>query len=72
MVPRTPIDAPDDRGDIEAESLLKLLLALAVVWIALEVVGEVVDAAVGVASLARPVVGLVVVGLIVLWLLDRI
>jgi hypothetical protein len=63
---------PDDRGDIEAESLLKLLLALAVVWIALEVVGEVVDAAVGVASLARPVVGLVVVGLIVLWLLDRI
>jgi hypothetical protein len=61
-----------DRGDIEAETLLKVVLALVVVWLVLEVVSELLDIVLGVFAFFRPLLGLLVVALIVLWLLDRI
>jgi Ca2+/H+ antiporter len=62
----------DDRGDLEVESLLRILLVLVVVWIVLEIVGEVMDIAATTLGAIRPFLGIIVVVLIVLWLLDRI
>ncbi|ELZ29474.1 hypothetical protein C475_02458 [Halosimplex carlsbadense 2-9-1] len=59
----------DTRADIEVETLLKVVLALAVVWLALEVLDLVIDIVLGP---FRSLFGLVIVVLIVLWLLDRI
>lgn len=59
----------DLRGDIDVETLLKIVLVLMVVWIALELVGWLVDAVFG---LLQPIVVIVVVILIVLWLLDEL
>lgn len=61
-----------DRASLDVESLLKLVLVLVVIWIALEIVGEVFGALFGLFGLFRPVIGLCIVVLIVLWLLDRI
>ena len=54
------------------EDLLKIVLVLVVVWLALEIVGEVFDLFVGLLNLLPTVVGLLIVVLIVLWLLDRL
>jgi hypothetical protein len=62
----------DPRAAIEAESLLKLVLVLVVVWLALEILGEVLDLFTALLGPFRPLLGLVVVLLIVLWFLDRI
>ena len=62
----------DDRADIEAESVLKLILVLVLVWIALEVVGEFLDILGGLLGPFRPLLGLAIVAIIVLWLLDRL
>jgi Ca2+/H+ antiporter len=62
----------DDRGELEVESLLRIVLVLVVVWIALEVLGEIMDVATATVSAIRPFLGVIVVALIVLWLLDRI
>jgi len=59
-----------DRASIEAETLLKVVLVLVVVWLALEIVGEVLDLFAFLLGPLRPLVGLVVLALIVLWLLD--
>lgn len=59
----------DVRGDIEVETLLKVVLALVLVWLALEVLDLFVDVLLW---LLKPLVALVIVGLIVLWLLDRL
>jgi hypothetical protein len=65
--------SPDtDRGNIEVEDLLKILLGLAVVWLILEVVGEVLGIVGWLLGPLQPLVGLVIVVLIVLWFLDRI
>lgn len=61
-----------DRGSLDVETLLKLVLVLVVVWIAVEILSEVVGLFLGVFGFLRPVIGLVIVALIVLWLLDRI
>ncbi|ELZ87165.1 hypothetical protein C453_02404 [Haloferax elongans ATCC BAA-1513] len=61
-----------DYGGIEVEDLLKLVLVLAVVWLALEILGEVLGLFTALLGPFRPILGLVVVVLIVLWLLDRI
>jgi hypothetical protein len=61
-----------DRGALEVEDLLKIVLVLVVVWISLEVVGEVLDIAGWLLGPLRPLIGLVVLVLIVLWLVDRI
>ena len=60
------------RAAVEVEDLLKVVLVLVVVWLALEIVGEVFDLFVGLLNLLPTVVGLLIVVLIVLWLLDRL
>jgi hypothetical protein len=61
-----------DRADVDVETLLKVILVLVVVWIALEIVGEVIDIAFGIFGFLRPILGLLILALIVLWLLDRL
>jgi hypothetical protein len=54
---------------VDADDLLKVILVLVVIWIGLEIIGEILDILLGPLS---SVIGLVVVVLIVLFLLDRI
>lgn len=63
---------PTDRGDVDADTLLKIVLVLVVLWLVLEVVDTVLDVALGLLGPLRPLVGLVVVALVVLYLLDRL
>ncbi|MFB6154871.1 MAG: hypothetical protein ABEJ22_03180 [Haloferacaceae archaeon] len=63
---------PPSRAAIEVEDLLRIVLVLVVVWIVLEILGEVLNVLSWLFSPLRPLLGLVVVALIVLWLLDRI
>ncbi|AZH24073.1 DUF7554 family protein [Haloplanus aerogenes] len=60
------------RAAVDVDDLLKLVLILVVVWLALEIVGEVFDLFVGLLNLFPTLIGLLIVVLIVLWLLDRI
>ena len=60
------------RASLDVEDLLKLVLLLVVVWLALEILGTVLDLFTSLLGVFRPVIGLLVVVLIVLWLLDRI
>lgn len=60
------------RAGIEVETLLKIVLVLVVVWIVLEIVGEILGILGAILGPLRPILGLVVLALIVLWLLDRI
>jgi hypothetical protein len=62
----------DSRAAIEAADLLKVVLVLVVIWIALEVLDAFLDVLGWLFGSLRPLLGLVVVVLIVLWLLDRI
>lgn len=62
----------DTRGELEVESLLKIVLALVAVLLVLEIVGTVLGS---IASLLGPfvlVVQLAIAAMIVLWLLDRL
>lgn len=59
----------DVRGALEAEDLLKIILVLVIVWIVVEIVDQVVTTLLGP---FRPLLGLLILALIVLWLLDRI
>jgi hypothetical protein len=60
------------RAAVDVEDLLKLVLVLVLVWLALEIVGEVFDVFFGLLGFIPNIIGLVVVVLIVLWLFDRI
>lgn len=58
-----------DRGDIAVETLLKILLVLVIIWIAIDVIDEALTTILGP---FRPVLGLIIILLIVLWLLGEI
>jgi len=63
---------PDSRGELEVETLLKLVLGLIAVLLVLRIVEAIIS---GIAWLLGPfvvVVQLAIAVLIVLWLLDRI
>lgn len=62
----------DTRAALEAEDLLKIILILVLIWIVVEIVGEIVGAFASLLGPFRPLLGLVIVALIILWLLDRI
>ncbi|WP_435320007.1 DUF7554 family protein [Haloarchaeobius sp. TZWSO28] len=62
----------DNRADLEVESLLRIVLVLVVIWIALEVVGEIVGIFGALLGPFRPLLGLAIIVLIVLWLTDRL
>jgi hypothetical protein len=57
---------------VDADSLLKVVLVLVVLWLGLEVVETALDLAFGLLSLFRPLIGLVVVALVALYLLGRL
>ncbi|KAB1197679.1 MULTISPECIES: hypothetical protein [Haloferax] len=61
-----------NRGGIEVEDLLKLVLVLVLIWLVLEILGEVLGLFTMLLGPFWPLLGLVVAALIVLWLLDRI
>ncbi|WP_332897581.1 MULTISPECIES: DUF7554 family protein [unclassified Haladaptatus] len=59
----------DALSSINIGDLLKLLLGLVVVWVALEIVLQVLDFAV---EFMSSIMGLIIIALIVLWFLDTI
>jgi len=60
------------RGEIEAETLLKVVLVLAVVWLALEVLEVFLETLQFILAPLPKLVGLALIVLVVLYLLDRI
>lgn len=54
---------------MEAEDLLKIVLVLVLVWIVIQIVGELLDLFFGPLS---SIIGLIILVIIVLFLLDRI
>lgn len=60
------------RGAIDVEDLLKIILVLVIIWIALEIVGQLVETGLELLGPFRGLIGLLILVLIVLWLLDRI
>jgi hypothetical protein len=62
----------DDRADIDADTLVKIILVLVVAWLLLAIVSEVLELFVAVLGPLQPILGFLVLLLIVLWLLDRI
>lgn len=60
------------RGKIETDTLLKVILVLAVVWLALEVLGALFDTLEFVLATLPKLLGLALIALVVLYLLDRI
>jgi hypothetical protein len=62
----------DNRADIEVETLLKIVLGLVVVWIGLEIVEEIFDILGWLLGPFKPLLGLAIIVLIVLWLTDRL
>ncbi|WP_248895781.1 DUF7554 family protein [Haloplanus halobius] len=61
-----------NRGSIDVEDLLKLVLILVVVWLALSVVEQAFDIVFGLFGFLQPLIGLLIAIVIILWLLDRI
>jgi hypothetical protein len=61
-----------NRGSLEVEDLLKVILVLVIVWIIISIVGQLIDGLAALLGPLQPLLGLVVLALIVLWLLDRI
>lgn len=61
-----------NRAAVDVDTLLKVVLVLVLVWLALEILGQVIDIALGFFGFLRPIIGLLILVLIVLWLLDRL
>lgn len=62
----------DSRGELEVETLLKIVLALVAVLLVLEVVEAIIGSIAGLLGPFFVVVQLAIAVLIVLWLLDRL
>lgn len=60
------------RADIDVDTLLKIVLILAVVWLVLEILGEILGALAFIFAPLSGIIGLVLIILIALYLLDRI
>jgi hypothetical protein len=61
-----------DRARLDVDTLLKILLVLVIVWIALEVVGEVLGLFAWLLGPLQPLLGVALVILIVLYLTGRL
>jgi len=61
-----------DRGSLEVETLLRIVLVLVVIWLVLEVIGGILGILGELLGPLRPILGLLVVALLVLWLTDRL
>jgi len=67
-----PHTVPTMRGDIDVDTLLKVVLVLAIVWLALEILEAFVQTLAFVLEPLPKLLGLVLIVLVVLYLLDRI
>ena len=59
------------RGTVDVEDLLRIALLLVVAWLALEVLGALLDVLGRILGALRPLVALAIVALAVYWLLAR-
>jgi len=57
---------------MDVEDILQLVLVLVVIWLALEIVGEVIGILGWLLGPVKPLLGLAVILVIVLYLLDRL
>ena len=60
------------RAELDVDTLLKILLVLVVVWVGLELVGEILGLFAWLLGPLQPLLGLVLILLIVLYLTDRL
>lgn len=60
------------RGELEVETLLKVILVLILIWIGLEILETFTDILGFLLGPLQPIFGLLIVVLIILWLLDRL
>lgn len=60
------------RAKIDVEDLLKIVLALVIVWLLLEIVGGLLSITLTLFKALPMLLGIAIVVLIVLWLTDRI
>jgi hypothetical protein len=60
------------RGDVDADTLLKIVLALAVVWLALEILEAFFETLAFILEPLPKLFGLALIVLVVLYLLDRL
>ena len=61
-----------DRAAIDVDTLLKVLLVLVIVWIGLEVVGELLGLLGWLLGPLQPLLGIVIIILIILYLTGRL
>ena len=66
------LNPESDRGSIDAERVLRIVLILVVIWLILEVVGGVLGILGELLGPLRPLLGIAIVILVVLWLTDRL
>lgn len=60
------------RANLDVDDLLKIVLALVIVWLLLEIIGRLLSITMTVFSALPTLIGIVIVVLIVLWLTDRV
>ncbi|MUW15133.1 hypothetical protein GJ633_11075 [Halorubrum sp. CBA1125] len=61
-----------DRADVAVDDLLKVILALVIVWLLVEIFGTILNLTFALLDALPSLIGLAIVVLIVLWLADRI
>lgn len=61
------------RAALDVDTLLKIVLVLVIVWIGIEIIEGVLNLVFsGFLSFLRPLIGLIIVVLILLWFFDKI
>ena len=60
------------RANLDVDDLLKIVLALVILWLLLEIVGTLLSITMTVFNALPTLIGLAIVVLIVLWLTDRV
>lgn len=61
---------PSERGALDIDDLLKIILVLVIVWLVFEILGTLLSITFGFFRQLGPFLGLLVVVLIVLWYFD--
>lgn len=61
-----------DIAAIDIDDFLKIILVLVVIWLVIEIAEEILSLTFWILGPLRPLLGLIVLALIVLWLWDRI
>ncbi|KAB7516539.1 hypothetical protein DM867_02770 [Halosegnis rubeus] len=62
----------DERGVMDEDGVLKLVLVLVALWVGLEILGAILDVTFTLLGALDSIIGLIIIALIVAFLLDRI